>query len=101
MRPLRRSILRSTARRLRKVAPTVGATFVLAALPAAGQTRAQDDIVLPGVDVRGRRQEYRTDQSDLLRLPSVPLLGRSRDAVAAGLPLSTLPRSRDRRHQAV
>jgi catecholate siderophore receptor len=74
MRALRRSIRRSTARRLRRLlAPTVGVAFVIASSPAVAQTQTppgtQEDITLPGVDVRGRRQEYKTEQSDLFRIP--------------------------------
>jgi catecholate siderophore receptor len=76
MRRLRRSVHRSTARRLRRVLGTtclaclLGACPALAQAPAAPPAQRQEDITLPGVDVRGRRDEYKTEQSELFRLPT-------------------------------
>jgi catecholate siderophore receptor len=77
MRQLRRSIRRSASRRLRRLlAPTVGASLALASSVALAQTSPSpgsppEDIVLPGVDVRGQRRDYRTPSSDLLRVPDL------------------------------
>jgi catecholate siderophore receptor len=78
MRQLRRSIRRSTSRRLRRLlAPTLGAGLVFASSTASAQTPSSsapppEDIRLPGLDVRGRREgDYRTPESDLYRLPGL------------------------------
>ena len=78
MRQLRRSIRRSTSRRLRGLlAPTMGVGLFLASSTAFAQGQppgpaqpqppapSQDDVQLPGVDVRGQGREYRAPSSDL------------------------------------
>ena len=84
MRQLRRSIRRSASRRFRSLlAPTMGVGLFLAsstafaqkppAAPASPQPSgpAQDDVQLPGVDVRGRGRDYRTPATDLYKLPDL------------------------------
>jgi catecholate siderophore receptor len=68
---------RSASRRLRSLlAPTVGASLVFASSVTLAQTTAPpappaEDIMLPGVDVRGQRRDYRTPSSDLFKLPDL------------------------------
>ncbi len=86
MRQLRRSIRRSASRRFRGLlAPTMGVGLCLASSTALAQTQPpapsqaqkpaqppQDDIQLPGVDVRGQQgREYRAPSSDLFKLPDL------------------------------
>src|SRR6266850_4586855 len=84
MRPLRRSIRRAASRRLRRLlAPTVGVGLFLASstawaqtqpapTQAPPQTQPQEDITLPGVDVRGQGgRNYRAPSSDLFKLPDL------------------------------
>ena len=84
MRQLRRSIRRSTSRRLRGLlAPTMGVGLFLASSTAFAQGQppgpaqpqppapSQDDVQLPGVDVRGQGREYRAPSSDLYKLPDL------------------------------
>jgi catecholate siderophore receptor len=84
MRQLRRSIRRAASRRLRRLlAPTVGVGLFLASstawaqtqpapTQAPPQTQPQEDITLPGVDVRGQGgRDYRAPSSDLFKLPDL------------------------------
>ena len=84
MRQLRRSIRRSACRGFRSLlAPTMGVGLFLASSTAFAQKPAappaspppsgpsQDDVQLPGVDVRGQGREYRTPATDLYKLPDL------------------------------
>jgi catecholate siderophore receptor len=83
MRRLRRSVRRSTARRLRRLLGTTCLACLLGTCPALAQSQSQppgpsqpagqsqEDITLPGVDIRGRRQEYKIEQSDLFKFPDL------------------------------
>ena len=83
MRRLRRSIRRSTARRIKDhlVASTIGVGLVLASSSAFAQNpppapepapTKTDEVELPGVDVTGQRQsDYKPLQSENYKLPDL------------------------------
>jgi catecholate siderophore receptor len=83
MRQLRRSVRRSASRRLRSLlGPTMGVGLCLASSTAYGQTQApappsaqarpqEEEVQLPGVDVRGQGRDYRTPSPDLFKLPDL------------------------------
>jgi catecholate siderophore receptor len=85
MRRLRRSVRRSTARRLRRVLGTTCLACLLGTCTAFAQTptpsptpsptpppaQRQEDITLPGLDVRGRRDDYKTEQVDYFKIPGL------------------------------
>lgn len=78
----RRSFVRSIERATRRAVPfnrlfgsTLGAGLALAATSAWAQTPAaapkdgKDDVTLPGVDVRGRRDQYKIEEPSLFKMP--------------------------------
>jgi catecholate siderophore receptor len=79
----RRSFIRHIARARRRglalnrvVGSTVGMSLALAASSAWAQTPApaepkgsKDDVALPGVDVRGQRNQYKIEEPGLFKLP--------------------------------
>ena len=74
MRRLRRSVEKSSARKgilRRLVAPTLGVGLLVASsTPALAQATNKEDVNLPGVDVRGQRQNgYKVDESSSSKLP--------------------------------
>jgi catecholate siderophore receptor len=74
MRRLRRSVERSSTRKgilRRLVVPTLGVGLLVASsAPAHAQATDKDDVKMPGVDVRGQRNNgYKVDESSNPKLP--------------------------------
>jgi catecholate siderophore receptor len=74
MRRLRRSVERSSTRKgilRRLVVPTLGVGLLVASsAPAYAQATDKDDVKMPGVDVKGQRQNgYKVDESSNPKLP--------------------------------
>jgi catecholate siderophore receptor len=74
MRRLRRSVEKSSARKgilRRLVAPTLGVGLLVASsTPVLAQATNKEDVNMPGVDVRGQRQNgYKVDESSNSKLP--------------------------------
>jgi len=74
MRRLRRSVEKSSTRKRilrRLVAPTLGVGLLIASsAPVYAQATDKDDVKMPGVDVRGQRNNgYKVDESSNPKLP--------------------------------